>query len=42
MNILKLLDICESTIFNEKLSINKNLTESKRNAEYFKKTFNLN
>ena len=38
MNILKLLDICESTIFNEKLSINKNLTESKKTQNISKKS----
>ena len=37
-NILKLLEICQSTIPNEDLSI-KNITKgSKRNTDYFTKT----
>ena len=33
-NILKLLDICQSTILSEELSINKITSESKRNTDY--------
>ena len=47
-NILQLLDICQSTILNEKLSINHIISNEKRNTDYFTKTpyfkptFNIN
>ena len=37
-NILQLLDICESTIFDEELSINNIISNGKRNTDYFTKT----
>ena len=37
-NILQLLDICQSTILNEELSINNILSNEKRNTHYFTKT----
>ena len=37
INILKLLDICKSTIGNEELSISNITNDSKRNREYFTK-----
>ena len=37
-NILQLLDICQSTILNEELSINKIIGNEKRNTDYFTKT----
>ena len=37
-NILQLLDICQSTILDEKLSINNIISNEKRNADYFTKT----
>ena len=36
--ILQLLDICQSTILNEGLSINNNLSKEKRNKDDFTKT----
>ena len=47
-NILQLLDICQSTILNEELSINNIKSNEKRNTDYFTKTpyfkptFNIN
>ena len=47
-NILQLLDICQSTILNEELSINNIISNDKRNTDYFTKTpyfkptFNIN
>ena len=47
-NILQLLDICQSTILNEELSINNIISNEKRNTDYFtripyfKPTFNIN
>ena len=47
-NILQLLDICQSTILNEELSINNIISNEKRNTDYFTKTpyfkptFNIN
>ena len=38
-NILQLLDICQSTILDEELSIKNNLSNEKRNTDYFTKTF---
>ena len=38
-NILKLLDICQSTIPNEELSINNIISDNKRTTDYFTKTF---
>ena len=46
-NILQLLDICQSTILDEKLSINNIISNEKRNTDYFtnkpyfKPTFNI-
>ena len=37
-NILQLLDICQSTILYEELSINKIISDEKRNTDYFTKT----
>ena len=37
-NILQLLDICQSTILNEELSINNIISNEKRNSDYFTKT----
>ena len=36
-NILKLLDICQSTILKEELSINKIINDQKRKTDYFTK-----
>ena len=36
-NILQLLDICQSTILDEELSINIIISNEKRNTNYFKK-----
>ena len=47
-NILQLLDICQSTILNEELSINNIISNEKKNTDYFTKTpyfkptFNIN
>ena len=38
INILQLLDICQSTILNEELSINNIISNEKRNTDYFTKT----
>ena len=46
-NILKLLDICQSTILGEELSVNNIISNEKRNTDsftktpYFKPTFNI-
>ena len=46
-NILQLLEICQSTILNEELSINNIISNEKRNTDcftktpYFKPTFNI-
>ena len=46
-NILQLLDICQSTIFDDELSINSIISNEKRNTDYFTKasffkpTFNI-
>ena len=37
-NILQLLDICQSTILDEELSINNIISNKKRNTDYFTKT----
>ena len=37
-NILQLLDICQSTILDEELSINKIISNGKKNTDYFTKT----
>ena len=37
-NILQLLDICQSTILDEELSINNIISNEKRNTDYFTKT----
>ena len=37
-NILQLLDIWQSTILNEELSINNIISNEKRNTDYFTKT----
>ena len=37
-NILQLLDICQSTILNEELSINNIISNKNRNTDYFTKT----
>ena len=37
-NILQLLDICQSTILDEELSINNILSNEKGNTDYFTKT----
>ena len=37
-NILQLLDICQSTILNEELSINNIINNEKQNTDYFTKT----
>ena len=37
-NILQLLDICQSTILNEEISINNIINNEKRNTDYFTKT----
>ena len=37
-NMLQLLDICQSTILDEELSINNIISNEKRNTEYFTKT----
>ena len=37
-NILQLLDICQSTILDEKLSKNNIISNEKRNTHYFTKT----
>ena len=37
-NILQLLDICQSTILDEELSINNIISNEKRNPDYFTKT----
>ena len=37
-NILQLLDICQSTILDEELSINNIISIDKRNTDYFTKT----
>ena len=36
-NILQLLDICQSTILDEELSINNLISNEKRNTDYFTK-----
>ena len=36
-SILQLLDICQSTILDEELSINNIISNEKRNMDYFKK-----
>ena len=36
-NILQSLDICQSTILHEELSINSTLSNEKRNTDYFTK-----
>ena len=36
-NILQLLDICQTTILNEELSINNIIINEKRNTDYFQK-----
>ena len=36
-NILQLLDNCQSTILDEELSINKIISNEKRNTDYFTK-----
>ena len=36
--ILKFLDICQSTILNEEVSINNIISDKKRNKDYFTKT----
>ena len=47
-NILQLLDICQSTILSEEISINNIISNEKRNTDYFTKTpyfkpiFNIN
>ena len=41
-DILQLLDICQSTILNEELSINNIISNEKRNTDYFTKTQCLN
>ena len=38
INILQLLDICQSIILDKELSINKFLRNEKRNTDYFTKT----
>ena len=37
-NILQLLDICQSTILDEELSINNIISNEQRNTDYFTKT----
>ena len=37
-NFLKFLDVCQSTILNEELSINNITSDNKRNTDYFTKT----
>ena len=37
-NMLQLLDICQSTILDEELSINNVISNEKRNTDYFTKT----
>ena len=37
-NILHLLDICQSTILDEELSINNIISNENRNTDYFTKT----
>ena len=37
-NILQLLDICQPTILDEELSLNKTISNEKRNTDYFTKT----
>ena len=37
-NILQLLDICQSTVFDEELSINNILSNEKQNTDYFTNT----
>ena len=37
-NLLQLLDICQSTILDEELSINNIVSNEKRNTDYFTKT----
>ena len=37
-NILQLLDICQSTILDEELSINNKISNEKKNTDYFAKT----
>ena len=37
-NILQLLDTCQSTILEEELSINKKISNEKKNKDYFAKT----
>ena len=37
-NILQLLDICQSTILHEELSINNIISNEKKNTDYFRKT----
>ena len=37
-NILQLLDICQPTVLDEKLSINNKISSEKRNTDYFTKT----
>ena len=37
-NILQLLDICQSTILDEEMSIDNNLSNEKQNTDYFTKT----
>ena len=41
-SILQLLDICQSTVLDEELSINKILRNEKRNTDYFTKHPTLN
>ena len=38
INILQLLDICQSTILDKELSINNKVSNEKRNTDYFTKT----
>ena len=40
-NILKFLDICQSTILNEELSINNIISDKKRNTDFFYKNILL-
>ena len=37
-NVLQLLDMCQSTILDEELSINNIISNEKRNTDYFTKT----
>ena len=40
-NILQLLDICQSTILNEELSINNLKSNEKRSTDYFTKNYHI-